>query len=242
MIRGKQFCYEEGLHVPLIIRWPVAIPAPAHYGPGRVDDRLIAAIDFAPTMLALAGQPVPPLMQGRVFLGDKTAPPREYLFGARDRCDETVFRFRTVRDARYRYIRNFTPDRPFLQANEYKARSYPLWTLLPQLHAEGKLTPAQAALCAPTMPEEELYDLSTDPHEIHNLAKDPAFREARDRLRRVLDEWIDATHDQGRTLEPDDLARKKGVTKSGTPPNSGYTLDGRSTGADVPGPARAASQ
>jgi arylsulfatase A-like enzyme len=237
MIRGKQFCYEEGLHVPLIIRWPAKMPAPQHYAAGKVDDRLIAAIDFAPTMLALAGAPVPSAMQGQIFLGENSSPPREYIFGARDRCDETVFRFRTVRDARFRYIRNFTPDRPFLQPNEYKARSYPVWTLLPQLHAEGKLTPAQAALCAPTMPEEELYDLAADPHEVRNLAADPAFREVRDRLRAVLDRWIEESHDQGRVLEPEDLARKKGVTKRETHPNSGYTFDGRATGADAPPPA-----
>jgi N-sulfoglucosamine sulfohydrolase len=168
MVRGKQFCYEEGLHIPLLLRWPKQFPEPAHFQAGTVDDRLIEAIDFAPTMLALAGAPVPPKMQGRIFLGNQTAPPREYAFGARDRCDETVFRLRTVRDKQYRYIRNFTPDRPFLQANAYKEKQYPVWTLLPKLNAEGKLTPAQAALCAPTMPPEELYDLQADPHEIHN--------------------------------------------------------------------------
>ena len=99
-------------------------------------------------------------MQGQIFLGDRAAPSRTYVFGARDRCDETPFRFRTVRDARFRYIRNFTPDRPFLQANAYKEKSYPVWNLLKQLHAAGKLTPAQDRLCAPTMPEEELYDLA----------------------------------------------------------------------------------
>src|SRR5207249_6135252 len=131
---------------------------------------LLAAIDLLPTMLALAGIAKPEKMQGEIFLGDQAGPPREYVFGARDRCDETVFRFRTVRDRRYRYIRNFTPERPFLQTNDYKERSYPVWNLLKELHAQGKLTPAQAFLTAPTMPAEELYDLEADPHEIRNLA------------------------------------------------------------------------
>ena len=120
--------------------------------------------------MALAGLPKPEGMQGRVFLGDQTEAPRQYVFGARDRCDETVFRLRTVRDARYRYIRNFTPERPFLQPNQYKENSYPVWNLLKELAAEGKLTPAQKALTAPTMPPEELYDLAADPYEIQNLA------------------------------------------------------------------------
>jgi hypothetical protein len=147
------------------------------------------------------------------------------FFGARDRCDETVFRFRTVRDARYRYIRNFTPERPFLQPNEYKAKSYPAWTLLPQLFAEGKLTSPQAALCAPTMPAEELYDLADDPHEVKNLASSSRHQEIRQRLAEVLENWIEESADQGRQLEPEELARRKGATQPGTPPNRGYTVE-----------------
>ena len=104
-VRGKQFCYESGLLVPLIIRWPGNFPTPNQSKAGTVEDRLIAAIDLAPTMLSLAGMKTLPKMQGEVFLGEQARAPREYVFGARDRCDETVFRFRTVRDARYRYIR-----------------------------------------------------------------------------------------------------------------------------------------
>jgi N-sulfoglucosamine sulfohydrolase len=223
-VRGKQFCYEEGLNVPLIVRWPKKFPAPKHYKAGTVDDRLLMAIDLAPTMLWLAGADKPAKMQGEAFLGDRTGKPREYVFGARDRCDETVFRLRTVRDNRYRYIRNFTPDRPFLQANEYKEKQYPVWNLLKELNAAGKLTPAQARLCAPTMPEEELYDLEKDPHEIDDLAGKPEHRATQERLRKVLEEWIESSNDQGRTPEPAEIIRNKGVTKPGTPPNKGYAL------------------
>ena len=226
-IRGKQFCYEEGLRVPLIVRWPKAWPAPTHLSAGQIDDRLVEAIDLAPSMLSLAGALVPPKMQGRVLFGENAAPPRQYAFGARDRCDETVFRLRTVRDERFRYIRNFTPDRPFLQPNEYKARQYPLWTLLPQLYAEGKLTPAQAALCAPRMPEEELYDLETDPHEIRNLAGSAGHEMVIERLRQVLEKWMVETDDQGRTPESAELIKNKGVTKPGTHPQTGYTIEPR---------------
>jgi len=225
-IRGKQFCYEEGLRVPLIMRWPEGMPPPTGLTRGSVDERLVEAIDLAPTMLAFARAPVPAKMQGRVLFGKNAAPPREYAFGARDRCDETVFRLRTVRDTRYRYIRNFTPDRPFLQPNNYKAKQYPLWTLLPQLQAEGKLTPEQAALCAPTMPEEELYDLETDPHEVRNLAASREHAEVLGRLRGVLKKWIIETDDQGRNLEPEELVKRQGRTTANTHLHSGYTMDG----------------
>ena len=232
-VRGKQFCYESGLHVPLIIRWPEALSPPKNFRRGRVEDRLIAAIDLAPTMLSLAGRAKPTGMQGEIFLGPDSSSPRCYVFGARDRCDETVFRFRTVRDERYRYIRNFTPERPLLQANEYKQRQYPVWNLLKELHAEQKLTPEQARLCAPSMPEEELYDLKDDPHELRNLATSPKHRGVLERLRGALVKWIEESNDQGRELEPAALAARKGVTNTNTHPNAGYTLDGK-----PPQPAR----
>jgi arylsulfatase A-like enzyme len=220
-VRGKQFCYESGLHIPLLIRWPKGFPEPKNFKAGTVSDQLVMAIDFTATSLALAGAPKPAKMQGRVFLGDRAEPPREYAFGARDRCDETVFRFRTVRDARFRYIRNFTPERPFLQTNDYKERSYPVWNLLKEMHAAGTLTPVQEVLCAPTMPPEELYDLENDPFEIVNLAtsKNPGHVAALIRLRGVLEKWIEESNDQGRVLEPVEIAARKGATKTDSGPD-----------------------
>jgi N-sulfoglucosamine sulfohydrolase len=202
-VRGKQFCYEEGLLVPLIIRWPKNFPAPAHFRAGTIDNRLLHGIDLAPTMLDLAGTAKPPKMQGQIFLGDRCEPDRPYVFGYRDRCDMTVMRIRTVRDDRYRYIHNFTPWVPFLAFNEYKQKQYPVWNLLSELHAQGKLTPPQEFLCQPTMPEEELYDLQSDPWEINNLAQSdkPEHQAELKKLRGVLDRWIVDTNDQGRRME-----------------------------------------
>jgi len=203
MARGKQFCYEEGLRVPLVIHWPKGLPLPGSFKPGTADDRLLESIDLAPTFLSLAGAPIPPKMQGRPFLGDTVGAPKQFVFGARDRCDETTMRIRTARDARYRYIRNFTPETPFLAKNAYKERAYPVWNLLKELHAQGKLTPAQEFLCQPRMPDEELYDLQTDPHEIHNLADstNPEHQAELQNLRAVLEKWIEESNDQGRYPE-----------------------------------------
>jgi arylsulfatase A-like enzyme len=212
-VRGKQFCYDSGLRVPLIIRWPARFSPPSQIVPGSVDPRLLMAIDLAPTVLALAGVQSLPAMQGEVFLGPQAAPPRKYVFGARDRCDETVFRFRTVRTDRYRYIRNFTPERPFLQKNEYKERQYPVWNLLKELDAQGQLNPLQKFLTAPTMPPEELYDVVADPHETVNLVDSPAHQEVLQELRQVLARWIEETNDQGRTFEPPEVVAAKGLTR-----------------------------
>jgi arylsulfatase A-like enzyme len=212
-VRAKQFCYDTGFITPLIIRWPATLSPPAQITPGRLDARLIMAIDLAPTFLSIAGAGTPEAMQGKPFLGRAAGPDREVVFGARDRCDETVFRFRTVRDARYRYIRNFTPERPFLQPNKYKENSYPVWNLLKELHAQGKLTPEQEFLCRPTMPAEELYDLETDPHEVKNLAASAEHQAVRERLSRALEKWIEESNDQGRVFEPEDVQRRAGATK-----------------------------
>ena len=115
---------------------------------------------------------------------------------------------RTVRDARYRYIRNSTPDRPLLAANRYKEKSYPVWNLIKELHAQGKLDAVQDVLAQPTMPAEELYDVQADPHEIHNLARSPAHQAELARLRSALDHWLEETQDQGRELEPPELAER----------------------------------
>jgi len=238
-VRGKQFPYDSGLRVPMIIRWPKALPSPPQFRSGNVNNQLLESIDLAPTMLAIAGADRPAKMQGTPFLGDKVVAPKEYVFGARDRCDETVFRFRTVRDARYRYIRNFTPDRPFLQANDYKERQYPVWNLLKRLHAEGRLTPVQAKLCEPNMAPEELYDLEADPHEVRNLMASAQHSQELQRLRAALEKWIVDSNDQGRQLEPPALAGNKGATRTNVNPNTGYTQDGKSPTADaVRPPAR----
>lgn len=205
MVRGKQWPYESGLHIPLIIRWPENFPAPAEFHRGTTDERLIASIDLTATSLDWAGVSKPAAMQGRIFWGNHREEGRDYVFGSRDRCDETVDRIRTVRDERYRYIRNYYPERPFAQLNRYKETSYPVLGLMHALADAGQLTGPAAQLMAPTRPREELYDLQADPDEIRNLAGDPASHDTLVRLRGVLEDWIVESDDQGRYPEPGEL-------------------------------------
>lgn len=217
-VRGKQFVYEDGLRIPFIIRWAKSFPQPARYQAGTVTDQLIEAIDLAPTFLAVAGQPKPAKMQGRVLFGERAEPAREFAHGARDRCDDTLFRLRTVRDTRYRYIRNFMPEVPFLAPNNYKENQYPVWNLIKQLGAEGKLTAWQKDFyLAPRMPEEELFDTQTDPWCMNNLAGSdrPEDRAALKKLRAELEKWLVEADDQGRIPEPSAVTAAKGATKPG---------------------------
>jgi len=206
MVRGKQWPYDSGLHVPLIMRWPAGVTPPEGFEPGTVDERLVSILDVAATTLAFCGLAKPAKMQGRVLFGPAAEPARRYVFGSRDRGDETVLSIRTVRDARYRYLRNAMPERPFLQLNRYKEWSYPVLGLMRRLYAQGALDPVQARLLAPHRPAEELYDLDADPYETRNLAESGEHAETLARLRAALDDWLETADDQGRAPEPPEVA------------------------------------
>ena len=187
--RGKQFLYDEGIRTTFIVRGPGI----AH---SAVRADLIEHIDMAATSLAWAGLPVPPWMQGRDIF-EKDYHRRDAVFAARDRCGETVDRIRSVRTEQFKYIRNFHPQRPMLQPNDYKDTK-PFMPRLRELHTQGKLSPLQEELLfSPTRPAEELYDVQADPFETRNLSADPQFRTALEALRARLDRWMVVTHDCG---------------------------------------------
>ncbi len=197
--RGIHWCYDSGLRVPMIIKWPKNYPAPPTYRAGAVDDQMVSLIDLTATTLALAGVAKPPLMQGRVFLGDQAESPRSYAFAARDRIDETVQRIRSVHDSRYHYIRNFTDGPTFASLNRYKEKCFLIMPLMRELLREGKLTGPPADLMKRRGPSEELYDTQADRHEIKNLLNSevPEHRAALQRLRAALDTWMIETGDRG---------------------------------------------
>lgn len=187
--RGKQFLYDEGTHVPFVVRGPGAAK-------GAVREDLIEQIDVAALSLAAAGIPIPPAMQGRDVLAKDYAK-RDAVFAARDRCDETVERIRSVRTERFLYIRNFHPQRPHLQPNAYKDGKTIVKTLR-SLHEAGKLEPlAEKLLFSPTRPAEELYEWTTDRWQVKNLAEEAAHHETLAALRGRLDRWIAETKDRG---------------------------------------------
>ena len=185
--RGKQFLYDEGTHIPFVVRG-------TGIAKGAVRDDLIEHIDMAAISLAAAGIPIPERMQAKnVFAKDYQ--PRETVFAARDRCDETMDRIRSVRNDRFLYIRNFYPERPHLQPNVYKDGKAILQSLR-ELHEAGQLDAlTEQLLFSPSRPAEELYQWTTDRWQVKNLAAEPAHRETLATLSGRLDRWIDENDD-----------------------------------------------
>ena len=188
--RGKRSIYASGTHVPLIIRWPDG------HGAGTVDDRPVAFVDFAPTMLSLAGLPVPGHLEGHVFAGADADKPKPHVFINADRMDSVTDRTRAVTDGRYRYVRNGMTDRPRLYPVAY-AENIPMMADIHALRASGESTEAQWQVVSPTKPAEELYDRSGDPHEVVNRIDDPELASVRAELSAALDAWIERTGDLG---------------------------------------------
>lgn len=209
--RGKRWPYDAGIHVPLIARGP-------GLGGGQVRGDLVSTIDLGPTMLSLAGVEIPHHIQGRAFLGDQARHPRSYVFASRDRHDVSYDMVRAVRDGRYKYIRNYRPDLPYLSWIPYRNK-HPIMQEIWRLHLEGGLNEAQSALFRYPRPVEEFYDTVEDPHEVNNLAGptglagltgsagvarlagEPRVRSDLERMRAALDEWLEEVGDMGRIPE-----------------------------------------
>ena len=187
--RGKQFLYDEGTRIPLVVRGP-GIPR------GAVRDDLVEHIDVASLTLAHAGLGIPAAMhaQDPFAAGHE---PREAVFAARDRCDETVERIRSVRSERFLYIRNFHPLRPHLQPNAYKDGKSIVQALRALHDAHGLDALTERLLFRPQRPAEELYERKQDHWQVRDLAADPAHRADLESLRARLDRWMAETGDRG---------------------------------------------
>lgn len=191
MHRHKQFLYEGGIRMPLIVAGP-------GIAKGKVRDDLVSSIDLAPATLGVLGLPVPAHIEGRDFLAPDHEP-RDHVIAARDRCDFTIERIRAVVTKRFKYLRNGLTDRPYMQP-QYRDHM-PVTIAIRAMKARGELNETQLLFYGDDKPAEELYDLEADPHEIHNLASDPAFADELARHRKLLDDWIAKTGDRGQQTE-----------------------------------------
>lgn len=193
-LRHKQFLYEGGIKVPFIAYWKGQSKVVT---PG-VRDELISGLDISATSLGVAGIDIPSWFEGK-NLFDPNYQAKEYVISARDRCDFTIDRIRSVRSKNFKYIRNFFPERSAMQPS-YRDE-WPMTQVVRKLYHDGKLNDIQAQHFSPARPTEELYDLRNDPHEIVNLAADSAYQDELVKHRNTLTRWIAQTNDQGQYPE-----------------------------------------
>ncbi len=202
--RAKRSLYDSGLRVPLMIRCPQRF-APG-FAPGSVSDQLVSFVDLAPTVLALAGVEIPTHLHGRALVGPKAGPEPESVFAARDRMDIEYDMMRSARDRRHLYIRNFVPELPYAGHIIYRNQSAIMQEWF-RLQAERKLRGPAALWMRNDRPAEELYDTRADPHQLRNLASDPAQRATLERLRAAVNAWMARIRDQGLINEPEMIQR-----------------------------------
>jgi len=196
LVRSKRYVYETGTRVPFIVRIPEKYKDlwPAEE-PGTKVDRLISFVDLAPTLLSIAGVTIPDFMQGKAFLGEQKTPDPNYAFMFRGRMDERYDMSRSVRDQKFRYIRNYMPYRIYGQQLEYlwRAPSVRSWQ---ETCRQGGCNEIQQRFWN-TKPAEELYDTENDPWEVHNLAEDPSYRDVLERMRKANHRWMLEIKDSG---------------------------------------------
>jgi len=193
--RSKRYPFDSGTHVPLILRFPKKYRDLAPAAPGTRIDAPVSFVDFAATVLNLAGVEAPKYFQGQPFAGPGRFSRRQYAFSFRNRMDERYDMVRTVRDRRYRYMRNYMPHLIYGQHVEYmfQMRSMAAWE---KAYEAGKLS-GPPAFFWKEKPAEELYDLRNDPFEVRNLAAARDYREVLNRMRSALNRHMVDTRDNG---------------------------------------------
>ena len=195
MPRGKQFLYDGGIQVPIIVRWPGKIK------PGQVREDMVTTLDITKTILDAAGV-VPPYKLHGMNLLDGSTKRRKYIFAARDKMDQTHDAMRAIRSKEFKLIHNLMPERPYCQFNRYKETSYPVLALLNVMNLKGELSPEQARFMAASKPEFELYDLKNDPYELINLADNIEYQPVKLELFKELNNWREnIIKDEGVTEE-----------------------------------------
>ena len=207
-LRGKYFLYDCGLNQPLIVRWPAACKPPPAYRPATSSDQLLAAIDITAQTLACAGGQIPDSMHGQAFLTPDKKKPRSEVFSAADWIGGSRIKSRSIHTDRYKYIRNFNTELSVASASsEYRKAMHPLYHLVKILSERDELSPLHQRILLDPFPEEELYDLDADPHELDNLAEDPQHASRVRKFRSQLEQWIKKSGDLGFEPLEDDHQR-----------------------------------
>ncbi len=237
MPRYKRWLYNTGLNVPLIIHLPEKYQHLAADKRGSNNQQLVSFVDFAPTVLNLAGANIPDSMEGRPFLGNDRPSPRKEVFAARDRADDMFEMSRAVVTDQYIYIRHFMPHLPYIQSGYIYSDVKEAFKALQQARQAG-LTNAEQEKLWKAKPIEELYDLQTDPKELQNLAQSEAHTAIKTQLRNKMHEWMITTRDLGLLAEAEYMIRSQGSSPYEYARNSGdFAVEDMLNAAEMVGQA-----
>ena len=180
---AKGTLYEAGVNMPLLARWPGAVPA------GSSSAELVSFMDLLPTCLQALGLPGPGGLDGRSVLpllrGEAGAGPSELFFEHDEHRDELATPSRAVVTARHKYIRHFQLERRFENASMRTAS----WLAMEDAAARDPALRARMQSLR-VRPREELYDLERDPHELVDLSAEPIQRAVREDLAARLRTWM----------------------------------------------------
>ncbi|NQU52909.1 MAG: sulfatase-like hydrolase/transferase [Bacteroidetes bacterium] len=197
----KRWLYDSGLKVPFIVKAPEKYKNLIPHKHGNPTDELISFVDLAPTVLNLAGIPIPKNMQGRAFLGTNLSEEREFVYSSRDRMDERYDMQRSVRDKKYKYIRYYEFPKPFIQYMNTPEQGEIMQSIRSS-YTNGTLPEAGVKLMALKKPVEELFDLEKDPQELNNLSENAEYKAILDKMRRAHMDWSVKIADAGLIPEP----------------------------------------
>ena len=186
--RCKSRLYDSGIKTPWVVHFPNMVKKPS------VTESLVSVIDLSATCLELAGVDKPKFIQGQSFvpiLRDPKATIRDMTLSEHN---WHVYKNheRMVRFGDYLYIKNNYPNQPNLC---YEAHQDPAGVDLWNAHAAGKTNPKQQQIFANPCPEEELFKVSKDPHQLTNLADNPEYAEVLKKARGALEKWTEQTGD-----------------------------------------------
>ncbi|MCB1094499.1 MAG: sulfatase [Verrucomicrobiae bacterium] len=217
---AKWTCFELGLTSGMIARWPGKI------APASKSDALVEYVDITPTFVDIVHSSAPGIelapdvekLDGKSFLPvllGKSIEHKRYTFGIHTTRGiingSETFGIRSCGTKTHRYIRNLHPEVPFRNVVTRKeGDKAPFW-----MSWIGKAETGDAHAIAMTKkytvrPPEELYDVASDPHCLHNLIADPELAQLKAELSSELDGWMKAQGDTGREIEAIAHTRKRG--------------------------------
>ncbi len=203
--RDKTTLYEGGIKTPFLVKWPANVKA------GTTTNRLVSSVDIAPTLLEIAGVPSHKGLEGISFLPILTDPQhrtREHVF-AEDHWHDYEDHARSVQSENFKLISNTYNDLPATpSADAGRGLS---WQAMLRLYEKDSLNAYQLACFKSPRPRYELYDLESDPDELNNLIDNDDYRQQKDELLSVLQQWQQETNDYVPSVRtPDEFDRVTG--------------------------------